>query len=211
MIKIYIVDDHQLIREGMKKIIKEEVDMQVIGDTGNPLEVQDFIIKNPLDIVMMDISMPDKTGLDLLKEIKIINPEIPVLILSMHPEDRFALRALKAGASGYITKESATDELVKAIRKIVIDGGKYFSSTFTESLAFELPYATGKPLHENLTDREFQVMHMIASGKNIKEISNTLGLTVSTVHSYRTRVLKKMNLKSDISLTHYAIQHRLVD
>jgi len=210
MIKILIADDHQLIREGLKKILKEEHDMSVVGEGGNADEVFKLVRESDLDVVLLDISMPGRSGLEVLKELKHTHPKLPVLMLSMHPEDRFAVRSLKAGASGYITKESAGEELVSAIRKVV-GGGKYISMFLAEKLAFGLDADSGRPPHEALSDREFQVMTMISSGKKMTEIAEELSLSIRTVNTYRARILEKMQMKSNAELIHYAIQHGLVD
>src|SRR6266849_5609089 len=167
MIKILIADDHPLVREGLKKILKDESDMEVQFEARNSQEVLEFIEGHDLDAVVMDISMPGKSGLDALKEIRQRFPKLPILFLSMHPEDRFAVRAIRLGAAGYLTKESAPRELVKAIRKVV-RGGKYITQTVAEKLALEVEAAPEKPIHETLSDREFQILCLIASGKSVK-------------------------------------------
>lgn len=210
MIKILIVDDHYLIREGFKKLIDREVGMSVAGEAENASEVLNFLNENQCDVVVLDINMPGRSGLDLLKDLREFHPEIRVLILSIQPEERFATRALRTGAGGYITKESAADELVKAIRKIH-DGGKYVSQTLAEKMAFDLAGDSTKPLHENLSDREFQVFQMIGAGKSMNEISQELSLSLSTINTYRTRILEKMNLGSNADIIHYAIKNNLVD
>ena len=210
MIKVFITDDHLLIREGFKKLLKDEIDIEVIGEAGNANDAMDFVLKNNVDVLILDINLPDKSGLDLLKEIKEFKPDLRVLILSMHPEDRFAMRVLRAGAYGYVTKESAGEELVKAIRK-VHNGGKYVSATLAEKLVFEIQSGTDKPVHEILSDREFQVFQMIASGKTLAEIADGLSLAVTTVSTYRARILEKLNLHSNAELIHYAITNKLLD
>jgi len=161
-------------------------------------------------VVILDISMPGHSGLDILKELKCERPTLPVLVLSMYSEDQFAMRVLKAGASGYLTKDSAPDELVKAIRKVV-SGGKYVSPFLAEKLAFEIGMDSSKLPHETLSDREFQVLRMIATGKAVKEIAAELSLSVKTISTYRARLLQKMNLTTNAELIHYAIQNRLID
>ena len=210
MIKILIADDHAIVREGLKQIVEETSDMVVADEGSNGSEVLDKVRKNDYGVVVLDISMPGRGGLDILKELKALKPKLPVLVLSIHPEEQFAVRALRAGASGYLTKESAPEELIKAIRKIS-SGGKYISSSLAEKLAFELKVDTEKPLHEALSDREFQIMCMIASGKTVKEIANELMLSAKTISTYRSRVLDKMKMKSNAELTHYAIKYKLVD
>jgi len=210
MIKVFITDDHSLIREGFKKMLKDEKDISIAGEAANAKVTMNFVLNNPLDILILDLNLPDKSGLDLLKELKALKPDLKILILSMHPEDRFAMRVLRAGASGYITKESAGEELVKAIRK-VYNGGKYVSESLAEILAFEIQGGTEKPIHEILSDREFQVLQMIASGKTLAEISDTLSLAVTTVSTYRARILAKLNLHSNADLIYYAITNKLLD
>ncbi|MEW6001601.1 MAG: response regulator transcription factor [Nitrospirota bacterium] len=209
-IKICIADDHELIRRGFKQIIAEEPDMAVVGEAKNADEVLDFIRKKDCDVIILDISMPGRSGLDLLKELKVQKPKLPVLILSMYPEELYAVRTLKAGAGGYLTKDSASEELVKAIRKVV-EGKKYVSPTLSEKLAFDLEIGEGKPLHEHLSDREYQVMCMIASGKTVKDIAQELFLSVKTISTFRFRILEKMRMKNNAELTHYAVKHHLID
>lgn len=210
MIKVFITDDHLLIREGFKKLLKDEIDIEVAGEAGNAKDAMDFLLKNNVDVLILDINLPDKSGLDLLKELKEFKPDLRVLILSMHPEDRFAMRVLRAGGYGYVTKESAGEELVKAIRK-VHSGGKYVSATLAEKLVFEIQSGSDKPVHEILSDREFQVFQMIASGKTLAEIADSLSLAVTTVSTYRARILEKLNLHSNAELIHYAITNNLLD
>jgi len=210
MIKILIADDHPIVRKGLKDIIKETSDMEVVDEASNGQEVLEKVRKNDFDIVVLDISMPGRNGLEILKELKSEKPEISVLILSVHPEDQYAIRVLKAGASGYLTKDSAPDELISAIRKVSM-GRKYVSSALAEKLASALELGDKRPLHETLSDREYEVMCMIASGKTTKEIAKGLFLSVKTVSTYRSRILEKMHMKSNAELTHYAIKNQLVD
>jgi two-component system invasion response regulator UvrY len=210
MIKILIADDHVLIREGLRKILKEAPDMSVVSEAQNAREVFERLKEDNPDVVVLDISLPGKSGLEILKDLKQEKPDLPVLILSMHPEDRFAVRALKAGAAGYVTKESAAQDLIKAIRKVV-QGRKYVSASLAEKLAFDLESSTGKPLHESLSDREYQVLCMIAAGKTVKEISGELFLSISTVNTYRARILEKMGMKTDADLIRYSIENQLID
>lgn len=210
MINIFITDDHSLIREGFKKILNSEKDITIAGEAGNAKDCMSFVLNNNIDILILDLNLPDKNGLDLLKELKALKPELKILILSMHPEDRFAMRVLRAGASGYVTKESAGEELVRAIRK-VFNGRKYVSEKLAEILAFEVQGGTDKPIHDILSDREFQVLQMIASGKTLAEISGILSLAVTTVSTYRARILEKLNLHSNAELIHYAITNDLVE
>ncbi|HPL63693.1 MAG TPA: response regulator transcription factor, partial [Syntrophales bacterium] len=185
-------------------------DMGEFGEAQNSQEVMDLIRKKEWDIVILDITMPGRGGLEILKEIRSERPKLPVLILSIHPEDQYAVRALKAGAAGYMTKESAPDDLIKAIRK-VLKGGKYISPTLAESLALFLERDDRKSPHEKLSDREYQVMCMIAEGKKVKEIADTLALSVKTISTYRARILEKMRMRSNADLIHYAIQNKLIN
>lgn len=210
MLKILIADDHPIVRRGLKQILSEEPDVAVVGEAQNSQEVLELVRKQNWDIVILDITMPGRGGLDVLKELKQAHPKLPILILSMHPEDQYALRALKAGAAGYLTKESCTEELVKAIRK-VLSGGKYVSSSVAEKLAFNLESDRSKPLHEQLSDREYQVMCMIASGKTVSEIAGELALSVKTIGTYRARILQKIQMRTNAELTHYAIENKLVE
>jgi DNA-binding NarL/FixJ family response regulator len=210
MLKILIADDHPIVRKGLKQILSEESDMGVVGEAQNSQEVLELVRKQDWDIVILDITMPGRGGIDVLKELKHERPKLPVLMLSVHPEDQYAVRALKAHASGYMTKDSAPEELVKAIRKI-LRGGKYISSTLAEKLAFDLETETEKPLHETLSDREHQVLLMIASGKTVSEIAKELSLSVKTIDTYRARILEKMKMKTNAELTHYAIKNKLVE
>ena len=210
MLRILIADDHPIVRKGLKQILSEESDMGVFGEAQNSQEVLELVQKQDWDIVILDITMPGRGGIDVLKELKHERPKLPVLMLSVHPEDQYAVRALKAHASGYMTKDSAPEELVKAIRKI-LRGGKYISSTLAEKLAFDLETETEKPLHETLSDREHQVLLMIASGKTVSEIAEELSLSVKTIDTYRARILEKMKMKTNAELTHYAIKNKLVE
>jgi DNA-binding NarL/FixJ family response regulator len=210
MIKILIADDHPIVRQGLKQILSEEPDLEVVGEAQNCQEVLELVQEQHWDIVVLDITMPDRGGLDVLIELKHKRPRLPVLILSMHPEDQYAVRALKAHASGYMTKESIPEELVKAIRKI-IRGGKYISPTLAEKLAFDLEAENEKPLHETMSDREYQVMLMIASGKTVSEIAKEISLSPKTIGTYRARLLEKMKMKTNGELMHYAIKNKLVE
>ena len=210
MIRIFIADDHAVVREGLKHILSEMPDVLVAGEAGNGQEVLEKVGRKDYDLILLDIAMPGRDGLEILKDLKLQKPKLPVLILSMFPEEQYALRALKSGASGYLTKDSIPDELIKAIQKIV-RGGKYISSSFSEKMLFSFDSDAEKPLHETLSDREYQVMRMIASGKTLKEIADELALSVKTVSTYRSRILDKTGMKNNVELTHYAVKHRLVD
>lgn len=210
MIKILIADDHAVVRRGLRQIINDEPDFEVVAEAQNGQEVMDKIEKSNCDVVVLDITMPDKNGLVVLQEVKAARPRLPILILSMHPEDQFALRALKLGASGYLTKESAPEELVGALRKVT-SGGKYISSSLAEQLVSEISSDSPRPSPERLSEREFQVLRMIAQGKTISQIAEDMGLSVKTVSTYRTRLLLKMKMKTNAELVRYAVQHGLVD
>ena len=207
MIKILVADDHPIVRRGLKEILAEESDMQVGGEAATAEEVFRKVRAEPWDVVLLDITMPGG-GLDVLKELRRLYPKLSVLVLSMHPEDQFGLRVLKLGAAGYMTKESAPEELVKAIRK-VCQGGKYVSSSLAEKLAFHLEDDRLKPPHEALSDREYQVMCLIASGKRVSDIAQELSLSVKTVSTYRARILEKMKLKNNAELTRYVLEKQL--
>lgn len=210
MLRILIADDHPIVREGLKQILAETFDMVVADEASSGQEALDKVWKNDYDVVLLDISMPGRSGLDILKQLKSERPKLPVLILSIHPEEQYAVRALRAGASGYLTKESAPDELIVAIRKVSLSG-KYVSSSLAEKLAFDLEIDTEKPIHETLSDREYQVMCMIASGKTVNEIAKELFLSVKTISTYRSRILEKMRMNNNAELIRYAIKNQLVD
>src|SRR5258706_2293905 len=208
MIKILIADDHPVVRQGLKQMLADEPDMKVAGEAANATELLEKVRREPWDIVLLDITMPGRGGLDVLKDLKRDRGKLPVLVLSMHPEDQFGLRVLKAGAAGYLTKDSAPEELVKAIRK-VCGGGKDVSPLLAEQLASRLDAAEPRPPHEFLSDREYQVMRLIASGKRVGEIARDLSLSVKTISTYRLRLLAKMDLKTNAELTRYVIEPRL--
>jgi len=210
MIKLLIADDHTMFREGLKHILAEYPDLVVTDEASNGQEVLDKIWKNNYDMVLLDITMPGMTGLEVLKQLKNEKPKLPVLILSMHPEEQYAIRVLRAGASGYLTKESAPDELITAIRKIS-QGRKYITPSLAERLATEVEADSEKPLHDILSDREYQVLRMIAAGKTVKHIAKELSLSIKTVSTYRTRIMEKMNMKTNAEVMHYVIKHQLLD
>ena len=198
------------MRHGLKQILADEFKRSVFGEAGNAQEALDLVWKEPWDVVVLDITMPGRSGLEVLREIKKSCPKLPVLVLSMHPENQFAVRVLKRGASGYMTKESAPAELVGAVRK-VLAGGRYVSSGLAEKLATYLAADNQKPVQELLSDREFQVLRLIASGKIVSDIARELSLSVKTISTYRSRILEKMGMKNNAELMHYAIQHQLVE
>jgi DNA-binding NarL/FixJ family response regulator len=209
MINIIIVDDHPIVRRGLKQILLEEPDMKVVGEAGSARAAFTIIRATDCDAVILDISLPGASGVEILKQLKYEYKNLPVLILSVHSEEQYALRVMKAGASGYMKKDSAPEELVKAIRKI-ISGGKYISSAFAEILFADMK-TSGKPLHEKLSDREFQIMRMIAQGKAIKTIGEELCLSEKTVSTYRTRLLEKMNMHTNAEIISYALNNKLID
>jgi DNA-binding NarL/FixJ family response regulator len=208
-LKIFIADDHLLIREGLKKLLLYEADLNIVGEADNPDDTISFITQNDVDILILDINLPGKSGLDILKQLKMFKPDLHVLILSMYPEEQYAERSLKAGAAGYLTKESATDELINAIRKVA-KGGKYISNKLAEKLIFRKNYENELP-YESLSDREFQVLKLMAKGKQQVEIANELNLSTSTINTYRSRILEKLGLKTNAELIHYALDNKLVD
>lgn len=208
MIKILIADDHAIIRQGLKQTVADQLDMDVAGEARDALETLELVRGKAFDVVVLDITMPGKSGLELLKELKAEFPRLPILILSMHAEEQFAVRALKAGAAGYITKQSAPKDLIQAIRT-VNRGGKYVSPSMSETLAFALGRGGEQAIHERLSDREFQVMCMIATGKTLKEIADELTLSEKTIGTYRVRLLEKMNMRRNAELIRYVVEHKL--
>jgi two-component system invasion response regulator UvrY len=210
MIRILIADDHAIVRKGLKQIVGDDSNMMVIGEASNGEELIKRVRKGDGDVVLLDIAMPGRGGLDILKQLKEENPKLPVLVLSMYPEDQYAVRALKAGAAGYLTKSSAPDELITAIKKIST-GQKYVGVSLAEKLAWDLERSTGKPPHESLSDREYQVLCLIASGKTVKIVAEELCLSIKTISTYRVRLLEKMRMKTNSEVTHYAIKNKLVE
>jgi DNA-binding NarL/FixJ family response regulator len=210
MLRVLVADDHEVVRKGLMKVLAETLQPIKVDEARNGQEAVSKVWKSEYDLVVLDIKMPGKSGLDVLKEIKEHRPKLPVMILSMHPEEQFAIRAIRAGASGYLTKDCAGDEMVLAMRK-VLKGEKYISGSLAQILAGELDSDPEKPPHEILSDREFQVMLMIASGKPVGAIAKELCLSVKTISSYRTNILLKMKMKNNAEITHYAIQNKLVD
>ena len=210
MIKILIADDHALIREGFKRLIDSEIGMSVVGEATDGFEVLEFVRNNDCDIAVLDISMPGKNGLELIKELKKFKPGLKTLMLTMHPEDRFAIRALKAGAYGYLTKLSAPKALISAIHKIA-GGGRYVSESLAEKLVQSIDQSSRGAEHEALSDREFEVFCLIAAGKSIAKIAGELNLSQSTVNTYRTRIMDKMNLRTNAEIIHYALRNNILD
>lgn len=210
MIKVLIADDHAVVRSGLKQILAETKDIVVAGEATNGREALEKVRAQSWDVLVLDITMPGRSGLDILKDIRQTHSDLPVLVLSMHAEEQFATRMLRAGASGYLNKESAPDELVKAIRKVHA-GGKYVSATQAERMVSELTGDPNKAPHELLSDREYEILCRIASGKTPTEIAKELTLSVKTVSTYRSRIMEKMHLTTNAQLTHYAIKRGLVE
>ena len=209
-IKILIADDHAIVREGLKQIVAEEKDILVAGEAENANRLMELLENENWSLVVLDINMPGKSGLEALKDIKQLYPDLPVLILSMFSEDQYGLRAIKAGASGYLKKVSAPTELVTAIRKIV-SGGKYINQSLAEKLAEKFESTKKELMHEKLSDREYQIMCNIALGKTAEEIAQELSISINTVYSYRNRILEKMSMRSNVELTKYVIQNKLIE
>jgi two-component system, NarL family, invasion response regulator UvrY len=210
MIKTLIADDHPVVREGLKQIISKASDILIGGEALNGQEVIEMISAEPWDVVVLDLNMPGRDGFEVLREVRRSNPRLPILILSVYPEDQVGVRVLRAGASGFMNKDIAPRELIQAIRKLH-SGGKYISAALAEKLVDEVSVQDNDIPHKKLSDREFQVLCMIASGKSIKIIASELVLSEKTVRTYRERLFEKMMLKNDVELTHYAIQHNLIE
>lgn len=208
--RILLVDDHTVVRRGLKQILADEFKQAAFGEAGSAQQALDLVGKEHWDIVVLDITMPGRSGLDVMREIRNSRPRLPVLVLSIHPENQFAVRVLTLGAAGYMTKESAAEELVGAVKK-VLAGGRYVSTALAERLATNLSRDRVKPPQELLSDREFQVLRLIASGKIVSQIAAELALSVKTISTYRTRILEKMGLRNNAELMHYAMQHQLVE
>lgn len=208
IMKVLIADDHAIVRLGLKGILSDVFETLFIGEARNTPETLNLVREENWDIVVLDISMPGRNGLEALKELKQMRPNLPVLILTTHSDEQYAMRVLKAGAAGYLTKESAPERLIEAIQKI-IKGGKYISQPVAEILAASLHVDAEKQPYENLSDREYQVLYMIASGKTVGEIADQLSLSVKTISTYRARILEKMGMKTNAQLTHYVISNNL--
>lgn len=210
MRRILIVDDHSVVRRGLQQILEEEFGVVEFGEAGDAQQAMEQIWRSDWDVVILDLTLPGRSGLEVLRDSRQAKPRMPVLVLSMHPEDQYAVRVLRAGAAGYLTKEAAPDELGKAVRK-VLAGRKYVSPALAEELAASLLTDGDRPPHELLSDREYEVMLMIASGQSVSDIAATLSLSVNTISTYRARVLKKMGMRNNSELTAYAFKHGLVD
>jgi DNA-binding NarL/FixJ family response regulator len=209
LIKVFIVDDHIIFREGLKKVIASTSDIEVAGEAGDGHEALSAILKHDYDVVLLDLALPGMEGLDILRVLKTKKPTLPVLVLSMYAEEQYAIRVLQEGASGYLTKESVPSDLIRAIRK-AMQGGRYISDSLGERLADELTGESEKQPHEHLSNREYQIFLMITGGKTIKEIAHELSLARTTVTSYRTRILEKMNMKTNAEIIRYALENHLV-
>ena len=210
MKRILIIDDHAVVRDGVKRIFDEQPGAFVFGEATTGLEALQRVREQDWDLAVLDLSLGNQSGLEVLRELKQLRPRLPVLILSMHSEEQYARRAFKAGAAGYITKDSPRAELVKAINRVA-EGGRYVSHALAEELVIGLERGSDRPPHEILSDREFEVMRLIASGKTVGEIAVLLSLSDKTISTYRARILEKMRMKTSAELTHYGIQNKLVD
>jgi len=209
MIRVLIVDDHAIVRRGLRELLSDEFRGAAFGEASTAQQALEQLGKQKWDVALLDITLPGRSGLDLLKEFKAARPRLPVLVLSVHPEDQFALRALKAGAEGYLTKESAPEELVKAIRKILA-GGRYVSPTLAEKLALGVRKDSTRAPHETLSDREYEIMCCIASGKTVTEIAGELSLSPKTISTYRARILEKLGVRNSAEIVQYATQNNLL-
>jgi two-component system invasion response regulator UvrY len=210
MIKVLIADDHALIRKGLKQLLDDTDDMRVTGEAENGMQAVRMVEDASYDVVLLDISMPDKHGIDVLKQLKANQPQLPVLILSMHPEEQYALRSMKAGAAGYLNKQSAPMQLVTAIRQVA-SGKKYISTELAEQLADGLSQGYQELLHQTLSNREYQTLCLMASGKKLSEMADIISLSPKTVSVYRSRLLEKMKLKNNAEAIHYAISNHLIE
>lgn len=209
MIRVFVADDHAIVRRGVLQILEEAPDMIPAGEASTGRELLQAVHTGDYDVIVLDIALPDRNGLEILKQLQTLKPELQILILSIYPEKQYAIRALKAGAAGYLTKESAPEELVEAIRQ-ASQGGKYITRSLAETLAVEVGGQAEKEPHENLSDREYQVVCLLASGKSVTDIAADLSLSVKTVSTYRTRILDKLGLTSTAEIIRYAFEHGLV-
>lgn len=209
MFRVLIADDHTVVRRGLRQILLEGFPSAYVEEVADAEELIKKIIQSTWDLVISDLSMPGRSGLEALQQIKQIQPKLPVLILSIHPEEQYAVRVLRAGASGYLSKDMAPDELVVAVQKVML-GKKYITDSIAEKLASVLDKDSSKALHESLSDREFTVLKLLAGGKSVSEIAESMFLSVTTVSTYRTRLMNKMNMKSNADLTLYAIENKLL-
>jgi len=210
MIRLLIVDDHAIVRHGLRQVVSESADIVVSAEAGNSQDAVRLLREQEFDMVLLDISLPDKNGIETLKQIKRDKPALPVIMLTMHAEDEFGVRALKAGASGYLTKQSAHDQLLNAVRQVAA-GRRYISQDLAEELVRNIGEPQGKLPHELLSDREFDTLRMLASGKSLSEIAQMFSISPKTVSVYRTRLLEKMRLKNNAEIAHYAVKNGLID
>lgn len=210
MIRVVIADDHAVVRRGLREIVADETDMEIGAEACTAQELLDLVRKQCWDAVVLDISLPGRSGLEVLEELKRERPSMPVLVHTMHPEDQFAVRAFRAGAAGYLTKDSAPTELIRALRKIVA-GGKYVGASLAEKLAARMDPRVVESPHQTLSDREFEVFRLLASGKTVSEIGEQLSLSVKTISTYRSRILEKMKMKNNAELMRYALQEHVLE
>jgi two-component system, NarL family, invasion response regulator UvrY len=210
VIRVLVADDHAVVRRGLKELLTESHDVAQVGEASTGREVLDLVARSAWDAVVLDLNLPDQNGLDVLRRLREENPRLPVLILTICSEDQFAVRALRAGAAGYLTKESAPEELVGAVRKVVA-GGRYVSGWLAERLALRIAGGSGEPPHEALSDREFQVFQMLASGRTVSQAAGTLNLSVKTISTYRARLLEKLTLRTNADLILYAVRNNLIE
>ena len=210
MTNVLLVDDHTIVRKGLKQILDETEDIVVLSEASNGQEAIEEVDRNSFDVIVLDISMPGMSGLDVIKQLKTVAPALNVLVLSMHPEEQYAIRSLKAGAAGYLTKDKAPEELITAIRRVAT-GARYISSTLAERLASILNNGSAKAPHETLSDREYQILCLIGAGVTVRQIADQLSLSIKTVSTYRTRLLRKMNLETNAELMRYTLDNQLVD
>jgi DNA-binding NarL/FixJ family response regulator len=210
MIKVLLADDHAIVREGLKEILLRHMESVECGEAENAEQVLTQVREHPWDLLILDITMPGRSGLDILADLKQLRPELPVLVLSMLPEDQFGKRVLRAGAFGYLKKESAPEELIQAIRK-VLSGGRYVSPALAEKIVLDLNDGANLPLHEGLSAREFEILVMLGSGKTVSQIAEELHLSVTTISTYRARILEKMNMSTTAELMRYVFRNHLVD
>ncbi len=210
MTNVLLVDDHTIVRKGLKQILDETEDIVVLSEASNGQEAIEEVDRNSFDVIVLDISMPGMSGLDVIKQLKTVAPALNVLVLSMHPEEQYAIRSLKAGAAGYLTKDKAPEELITAIRRVAT-GARYISSTLAERLASILNNGAAKAPHETLSDREYQILCLIGAGVTVRQIADQLSLSIKTVSTYRTRLLRKMNLETNAELMRYTLDNQLVD
>ena len=210
MLRVLIADDHAILRRGLIEILTREFQDAVCGEAENAGQVLSHVEVHDWDLVILDVSMPGRSGIDVLADLKRLRPKLPILVLSMHSEDQYGKRVLRAGASGYMNKDSAPEELIRAVRK-VLAGGRYVSPAMAEKLALDLNGDSGRPRHETLSAREFEVLRMISSGRTVTQIAEELHLSVATISTYRARILEKMNMTTSAELMHYALRNHLVD